>query len=696
MLNIKISNRKSYEDYVALSTASPYILPRKHILGVGTTVVLSAALVLSMPSTWNQLEDGSKMLTVNEKAYLEEDQSAELERAQQRIEAGLDDSQENYEDYDIPSLYFSAEHLAAATSGAGFMNNLHTGERVSALEEQKDEVATHAATATAEETDEIFNQGGNVEGNDLGSGASGNTALASTNTAATLEEIAAAAANDPTLTPAIEADEAEKLATTATATTTTTATTAAAENATAAEIAESDESTESTETVATAEQTTLLADGEVTKEAGDAATKVTLAQAEPPLPRPEGTWYVHHVRSGDNLSAIFSNLNLPYATLNRITKVAGANDLRLRVKEPIYFLIDKENVVMEVVKGTSKTEQVRFTRISASDDFKVVYEGINTHMEEKALAKVDSADNMPLAVAARKEREAKAAQLAAERKAQAERDKRNNVNPNRPRLVINSIARGESFAEAAHRAGLTPSEIKTIEKIFHGKIALKEFRQGDQFRVLFTDIGTSALISAVQLQTSKGKFESFMNPSDSNYYGENEYTPTAGVFRRFPLAGEIKINSQFNPHRRHPVTRRISPHNGVDFKASIGTPVYAPADGLVSFSGYQRAAGYYVIVRHINNYSTVYMHLSKSEVKEGQKVTVGQLIARTGNTGRTTGPHLHYEVRINDRPVDPLKIELPSANHPNLAREQREAFANNVKLLRADLINDRLAAVSKK
>ena len=90
------------------------------------------------------------------------------------------------------------------------------------------------------------------------------------------------------------------------------------------------------------------------------------------------------------------------------------------------------------------------------------------------------------------------------------------------------------------------------------------------------------------------------------------------------------------------------------------------------------------------------MHLSKSEVKRDQKVIVGQLIARTGNTGRTTGPHLHYEIRINDRPVNPLKVELPSSNHPNLAREQREAFANNVKILRNDLQNDRLAIARSK
>lgn len=413
--------------------------------------------------------------------------------------------------------------------------------------------------------------------------------------------------------------------------------------------------------------------------------------------RPEGSWYKQSINSGDTLSKIFTYLDLPYATLNRITKVAGKRDLLLKVGDPIYFLIDKENVVMEMVKPLGKDEQVRFTRLSATDDFAVVYESLNDHVsDEKVLTSIPDAITMPLAAKAAKQRAIKEAALAKARAEQEARDRANNVNPNRPRLIIAKIAKGENFARAGHRAGLTPTEIKSIGQIFKQKININKLKVGDSFRVLFSGIGTNAQLYAIKFETSKGRFESFINPEDQNYYGENEFTPTAGIFRRFPLAGEIQVTSQFNPQRRHPVTKRVSPHNGVDFKASVGTPVYAPADGVVTYSGYQRAAGYYVIVSHANDFSTVYMHLSKSEVKRGQKVIVGQLIARSGNTGRTTGPHLHYEIRINDRPVNPLKIELPSSNHPNLAREQREAFANNVKVLRAQLQNDKLADVKKK
>ena len=698
MINIKVTSRMKHEDYVALYTASPYILPRKHFLGIGIWVLLSIVLVLPMPSTWRAFTQDSSALTADSAAYLATDQSAQERAIEQDQSTKL---QENYEDYDIPSHYFKDAQQTTAEAGAtdgeqalASSDDLHEA-KTGADASEDDALAaidtdTSDAAASTEAPAELSPEEQQIRDNIIAA-----TSVATEGDAAkgTADSTTAGESKpDDVRSEEVDASTAAQLANNEEVTTEASASSTDGTDST-------DASTETTETGDMLAQTQTPATESSADTDSSAATAETAAaepQEEIAEVRPEGTWYRQTVKSGDSLSEIFSYLNLPYATLNRITKVAATKDLRLKVGEPIYFLIDKENVVKEMVKGTGHDQQVRFTRMTASDDFRVVYEDLNAHMDQKALASVDDATSMPLAVAAQKEREAREAKLLAERKAKEERDRANNVNPNRPRLVVNSLASGETFAKAGHRAGLTPSEIKTITQIFKSKFNVNKMRTGDKFRVLFTGIGTSALISAVQLQTSQGKFESFMNPEDRNYYGENEFTPTAGIFRRFPLSGEIKINSQFNPHRRHPVTRRISPHNGVDFKAKIGTPVYAPADGVVSFSGYQHAAGYYIIIRHANNYSTVYMHLSKSEVKRDQKVIVGQLIARTGNTGRTTGPHLHYEIRINDRPVNPLKVELPSSNHPNLAREQREAFANNIKILRNDLQNDRLAIARSK
>ena len=293
------------------------------------------------------------------------------------------------------------------------------------------------------------------------------------------------------------------------------------------------------------------------------------------------------------------------------------------------------------------------------------------------------------AIAAAKERLQREEERLMARKAASDNSYRNDE---RPRLVIGQLAKGESFKKAGRRVGLTASEIRTIERELKNRYDLAKLGNGDSFRVLFNSIGTRALINAVEFQGSQGRYAIYRNPQDRGFYSEGEYVPTAGIFRRFPLADNIRISSKFNPHRRHPVTGRVTPHKGVDFRAPVGTPVYAPADGTVTFAGYQRAAGYYIIIRHTNAYSTVYMHLSKMDVRKGDHVYVGEVIARTGNTGRTTGPHLHYEVRVNDRAVDPLKIELPSNSHPQLAREQREAFESNVKVYKTELYTDSLAS----
>lgn len=649
MLNIKVTNRMLHEDYVADNNVAPYILPRKHIISVAVSFIVCALIVVPMPATWENIGDNSSF-TAESRDYLSKDQSAQelMARTEQTTA-----HQENYDDYDIPSQFFEKEKN----------------------QEDKEDSEQLAANSAAED---IFVSEEDDEDDEEIASSSAPVIEGTWAEDDKKEEIVAKVEEQPKSEPPLNETPADP-------TPEKPAKQQLAQSSEAEQVAPSPNKEESEQTLAQENNTDITTPGA----GNETESKITAM-------RPEGKWYFQTIKSGDTLSKIFTYLDLPYATLNRITKVAGKKDLRLSVNDPIYFLIDKENVVMEMVKPIGKDEQVRFSRMSATEDFKVFYENLNAHVsDEKILASLPDASHMPNAIEAAKQRAIKEAALAKAREEQAARDKANNVNPKRPRLLIAKIDKGENFARAAHRAGLTPKNIKTIEQIFKSKLNVNKLKVGDKFRVLFSGIGSNATLYAVNFETSRGKFETFINPNDQNYYGEHEFTPTAGIFRRFPLAGDIKVNSHFNPHRRHPVTKRVSPHNGVDFKAVVGTPVYAPADGTVTFSGYQRAAGYYVIISHANNFSTVYMHLSKSEVKRGQQVIVGQLIARSGNTGRTTGPHLHYEIRINDRPVNPLKIELPSSNHPNLAREQREAFANNVKILRAELQNEKLAAVHK-
>lgn len=121
-----------------------------------------------------------------------------------------------------------------------------------------------------------------------------------------------------------------------------------------------------------------------------------------------------------------------------------------------------------------------------------------------------------------------------------------------------------------------------------------------------------------------------------------------------PLRGEYRVTAKWG-NRMHPILRRVHSHTGIDYGVPIGTPVYAPADGVADFAGSGYNGGYGIMVKleHSFGFKTFYAHLNKIVIKKGDFVRKGQLIAYTGNTGRSTGPHLHYEIRYLGRDLDP-------------------------------------------
>jgi len=141
-----------------------------------------------------------------------------------------------------------------------------------------------------------------------------------------------------------------------------------------------------------------------------------------------------------------------------------------------------------------------------------------------------------------------------------------------------------------------------------------------------------------------------------------------GIPQVVPASAEA-ITSGFG-YRRDPINGRAAMHSGIDFKGPLGSPIYAAAAGRVSFAGWKAGYGQAVEISHGNGIVTRYAHLARIDVKPGQAVAAGATIGGLGNTGRSTGPHLHFEVRVNDRAINPRPF-LEAA--PDVLKEVRDA-----------------------
>ena len=154
-----------------------------------------------------------------------------------------------------------------------------------------------------------------------------------------------------------------------------------------------------------------------------------------------------------------------------------------------------------------------------------------------------------------------------------------------------------------------------------------------------------------------------------------------------PLDG-ARISSNFGM-RKHPISGFNKMHKGVDFAAPTGTPIYAGGNGVIEFLGTNGGYGKYIRIRHNNGYKTAYAHLSKYKkgISKGVRVNQGEIIGYVGNTGNSTGPHLHYEIMYNGKHVNPLKLKLPSGKVlkedelKRFTQEYKQIYANHLNLL---------------
>ncbi len=225
-----------------------------------------------------------------------------------------------------------------------------------------------------------------------------------------------------------------------------------------------------------------------------------------------------------------------------------------------------------------------------------------------------------------------------------------------------------SLFMAGKEAGLSDQMVMKLANIFGWDIDfVLDIREGDRFMLVYEKIyrdGEFLRDGNILAATFINQGERFQAIWYENGDVADYFAPDGRNMRKEFLRAPLNfsyISSEFNPRRMHPVLKRIRPHNGIDYYAPRGTPVYAAGAGTVIQAGYSPANGNHVFIKHANNIVTKYLHFSKKTVSKGQKVRQGQTIGYVGSTGLATGPHLHYEFVINGVHRNPRTVPLPKS-----------------------------------
>jgi len=247
--------------------------------------------------------------------------------------------------------------------------------------------------------------------------------------------------------------------------------------------------------------------------------------------------------------------------------------------------------------------------------------------------------------------------------------------------IVSGTINNSLFVDAI-QAGLSDRLIMEMAQILGWDIDFAlDIRKGDSFRVLYEEqyldgkkIGEGDIL-AVEFTNRGDTFTALRftdSKGDSNYY-----TPDGHSMRKAFLRSPVdfrRISSRFNPQRFHPVLGVKRPHRGTDYAAAIGTPIKAAGDGKIIWRGTKGGYGRTIIIQHGGNITTLYGHMNgyKSGLSTGSRVKQGQVIGYVGKSGLATGPHLHYEFRVNGVHKNPETVELPQAEP--VPASERAAF----------------------
>jgi murein DD-endopeptidase MepM/ murein hydrolase activator NlpD len=360
------------------------------------------------------------------------------------------------------------------------------------------------------------------------------------------------------------------------------------------------------------------------------------------------TWHTLTIKRGDTLSAIFSKFHissqlaelLKLGTESKtLASIRPGQRLRLRIHDGIL-----QQLVLEI----NPLEQLYATRLS---------EGFTSERVKKPL---------------------------------------------QTRLITASARVEHSLFQAGLKAGLTDRLIMELAEIFGWDIDFAlDIRQDDAFTVVYEQqlvdgkkVHNGKIVAAEYLNQRK-QYQAFFYTTAQGVSGF--YTPAGRSVRKPFLKTPVdvaRVSSTFTAKRRHPILKRTRAHKGVDYVAPIGTPVKSTGDGKIVFRGKKSGYGKTVIIDHGNRYTTLYAHLSRfaRHAAPGRPVKQGNIIGFIGKTGLATGPHLHYEFRVNGVHRNPLTIKRPTMI--SLPAAEMSRFTDAIASFQTKLDNHRSSIIA--
>ncbi|HEX7731432.1 MAG TPA: peptidoglycan DD-metalloendopeptidase family protein [Rhodanobacter sp.] len=266
--------------------------------------------------------------------------------------------------------------------------------------------------------------------------------------------------------------------------------------------------------------------------------------------------------------------------------------------------------------------------------------------------------------------------------------------------VAHGVIRSSLYA-AGDQAGLSAAMVGKLADLFKYDIDfVQDLREGDSFTVIYDDIyrdgaryGEGDIVAAEFVNQGKRYTAYRFRKADGNYgWFSEDGRPLQKSFLRIPV-DFTRISSTFTAARMHPILGRMRAHKGVDYAAPTGTPIHAAGDGVIKYRGWENGYGNFVLIQHDKEISTAYGHMSRFAPGErvGQHVKQGQIIGYVGMTGLATGPHLHYEFRVNGVQRNPQTVTLPKPEPlPATQLAQFKATVVKPELARLEQIDQRV------